>query len=129
VSGAMISRVMAGYERGEPAITRALHGMKDVADRMGPALSAGDPARVGQLLSENWDHQCRLDPGMRTDDMARLEAAMKGGVLGGKAAGAGAGGCMFFLAEKDPAAVAQAARSVGATVLPMRWAGEGVRVW
>jgi len=61
--------------------------------------------------------------------MARLEGAMAGaGALGGKAAGSGAGGCMFFLV-RDPAAGAAAARGADATVLPVAWATEGVRAW
>jgi D-glycero-alpha-D-manno-heptose-7-phosphate kinase len=130
ISGRMISRVVEGYERGDNTIVSAFHGMKDVAMRMAEALAAGDPEQVGALLNENWAHQCRLDPGMRTDDMAKLERAMaSAGVFGGKAAGAGAGGCMFFLARTDPAFVAGAARSSGASVLPVVWTPEGVRTW
>jgi galactokinase/mevalonate kinase-like predicted kinase len=67
---------------------------------------------------------------MRTDDMARLEAAVtSAGALGGKAAGAGAGGAMFFVAGNDVHAVAAAAVAAGASVLPVRWAREGVRAW
>ena len=62
--------------------------------------------------------------------LARLEAAVQDGVLGGKAAGAGAGGAMFFVARDGAAAaVADAARGVGATVLPVRFATQGVRAW
>ncbi|HSE68771.1 MAG TPA: hypothetical protein VLB12_17390, partial [Gemmatimonadales bacterium] len=63
---------------------------------------------------------------------ARLEAAMtKFGALGGKAAGAGAGGCMFFLfPDSDQLARAkEAAGRLGATVLPVEWTGTGVRTW
>jgi galactokinase/mevalonate kinase-like predicted kinase len=130
ISGRMISRVVGGYEQGVDHIVRAFHGMKELALRMAEALEAGDAALVGRLLDENWACQCRLDPGMRTGEMARLERAMaEAGVLGGKAAGAGAGGCMFFLARSDPAAAADAARSAGATVLPLRWTADGVREW
>jgi len=66
---------------------------------------------------------------MRTPEMARLEEALAGaGVLGGKAAGAGAGGSMFFLVRDLPRA-ADAARAAGARVLPVAWASEGVRAW
>jgi len=50
-------------------------------------------------------------------------------VLGGKAAGSGAGGCMFFVTRDDPRPATQAARAAGATVLPVRWAREGARAW
>lgn len=130
ISGRMISRVVGGYERGDENIVRAFRGMKDVAARMAEALEAGNPEKVGQLLNENWAHQCQLDAGMRTDEMAKLERAVSSaGVFGGKAAGAGAGGCMFFLARTDSAHVASAARNAGARILPVSWVPEGVRAW
>ena len=130
VSGDTIARVMHAYERGDRGVTGALEALKDVAYAMAEALRAADLARVGTLLSENWTRQQELDPGMRTDEMARLERAMRdAAVLGGKAAGAGAGGCMFFLARDAAAATMEAAREAGATVLPVRWAWEGGRAW
>jgi D-glycero-alpha-D-manno-heptose-7-phosphate kinase len=129
VSSRTIARVMGAYETGNPAIAGALREMVTLADQMGEALRAGDLAAVGRLLTRNWHCQQRLDRGMQTADMARLEAAMvSAGVLGGKAAGAGAGGSMFFLAGNDPAATAQAAQAVGARVLPFKWAKQGVRL-
>ncbi len=129
LSGETIARVMTAYERGDARVAGALRGIKDTAEQMATALRACDLARVGALLSHNWRHQQTLDPEMRTPEMARLEQAMTGaGALGGKAAGAGAGGCMFFLAPNPQVAVA-AAREVGATVLPVAWAKEGVRAW
>ena len=130
VSGATIARVMAAYERGDPRITGALRAMKDVAAAMVEALRAGDVARVAMLLSHNWTHQQALDPEMRTPEMAQLENALTAaGALGGKAAGAGAGGSMFFVTGDDPAPAIAAGRAAGATVLPVRWALEGVRAW
>ena len=129
VSGATIARVMAAYERGDPQVVGALRAMKETAERMVDALRAADLARVGALLAENWRHQQALDPEMRTPEMAALERALAdAGSLGGKAAGAGAGGCMFFLVS-DPRAGSAAARAAGATLLPVAWAREGVRAW
>jgi len=54
---------------------------------------------------------------------------VQAGVLGGKAAGAGAGGSMFFVAGEDVAGAIDAARQAGATVLPVTWALEGARAW
>lgn len=130
VSGATIARVMSAYERGDRAVTGALEEMKDVASAMAEALRTADLAKVGALLSENWTCQQALDPGMRTVEMARLEGAMRDHkVLGGKAAGAGAGGSMFFLARDPDVSISNAAREAGATVLPARWAWEGGRAW
>jgi D-glycero-alpha-D-manno-heptose-7-phosphate kinase len=132
VSSDTISRVMGAYERGDPKVTGALRGLKETGNAMAEALRAADLGRVGALLSENWKHQQALDPGMRTAEMAQLEqAAAKAGALGGKAAGAGAGGCMFFLmrGEARQAAAAVASAGNGAKVLPLAWAPEGIRTW
>ena len=130
VSGATIGRVMSAYERGDRKVTGALRGLKDTAEAMVLALRGSDLTRVGTLLTENWTHQQALDPAMRTPEMARLEEAMReAGAIGGKAAGAGAGGSMFFLVGKDPRAAVAAATGAGATVLPVTWAAEGARAW
>jgi galactokinase/mevalonate kinase-like predicted kinase len=60
--------------------------------------------------------------------MAGLGHAMRErGALGGKAAGSGAGGSMFFLGPDDPGPAIEAVRAMGMTLLPMRWAAAGVR--
>ena len=126
-SGDTIGRVMQAYERGDPAVTAALHGLRDVAERMPEALRAGDLARVGALLDRNWGHQVTLDSGMSTPRMERLADAMRAhGVLGGKAAGSGAGGCMFFLTPDDPEPAVAAARAMAMTILPVRWVARGL---
>ena len=130
VSGDTISRVMGAYERGESRVTGALRALKETGAAMAEALRAADLARVGALLSENWKQQQALDPGMRTAEMARLEDAVaRAGSLGGKAAGAGAGGSMFFILKGAARAAADAIRAAGATVLPLSWSREGVRAW
>jgi D-glycero-alpha-D-manno-heptose-7-phosphate kinase len=129
VSSRTIERVMGSYQRGDRTVTGALRALADVALRMADALRAADLARVASLLSENWSLQRRLDPEMRTTEMAALESAMTSArALGGKAAGAGAGGSMFFIAP-DPVSAGAAAREAGARLLPVSWAAEGVRVW
>jgi len=130
VSGDTITRVMGAYERGDASVTGALRGLQETGNAMAEALRAADLARVGALLSENWKHQQALDPAMRTADMAQLEAtAAKAGALGGKAAGAGAGGCMFFVMRGDARDAASAVASTGVKVLSLSWAREGVRAW
>lgn len=130
ISGDTIARVMAGYQRRDRGITGALQGMREVADEMAEALRNADLPGVGRLLSRNWALQQDLDAGMRTPEMQTIESAVaQVGVFGGKAAGAGAGGSMFFVAQRDPAEVVEAATAAGARVLPMTFSSEGVRTW
>ena len=129
-AGAALTRVAAACERGDDGVTGALRAVKDAAEAMVEALRAADLARVAALLAEGWTHQQALDPDVRTPEMARLERALAAaGALGGKGAGLGAGGSMFFVTGDDPAPAVAAARAAGATVLPARWAAEGVRAW
>ncbi|MBA3317923.1 MAG: GHMP kinase [Gemmatimonadales bacterium] len=127
-SGTTIERVMRAYERGEAAIAGALDGLRRVAEDMAEALRAADLSRVGALFTENWRLQQRLDPGMSTPEMARLEREMlDAGALGGKAAGSGAGGSMFFLAPDEPGPAREVVGRLGMRVLPVRWSSTGVR--
>ena len=128
LSGNTIARVMNAYECGDDRVVGALRELCEVADGMAAALRAADLARVGSLLTRNWHLQQALDARMSTPEMGRLEAAVMGaGALGGKAAGSGAGGCMFFLAGDDLRAARAAAVAAGAELLPVRWEAEGVR--
>src|SRR6266550_775839 len=130
VSGDTISRVLVAYDRGDSKVTGALRGLRETGQAMAEALRGADLARVAAVLSENWKHQQALDPGMRTEEMAQLEqAAGAAGALGGKAAGAGAGGSMFFIMKSDARTAADAVTATGARVLPVVWATEGVRSW
>jgi D-glycero-alpha-D-manno-heptose-7-phosphate kinase len=126
-SGATIERVMRAYQTGDATVVRALFGIRDTAEAMANALRGADIGAVGRLLTENWRHQQALDARMRTAEMAQLEQVMTdAGALGGKAAGAGAGGSMFFLAPDDPTPLLAAAEQAGARVLPVKWAMRGV---
>ena len=129
VSGDMIARVMGAYARGEPGVTGALRQLGDLASEMSEALRAADLVGVGRLLAANWAAQQRLDGQMATPEMAALERAVQAaGALGGKAAGAGAGGCMFFIAGEDRDEVLRAAQSAGASVLTAEWSPTGVEL-
>jgi D-glycero-alpha-D-manno-heptose-7-phosphate kinase len=124
-----ITRVMRAYQDRVPGVVAALHALADLAESMADALRAADLARVSELLNKNWQEQLRLDPAMCTDGMARIDAAMRAaGATGGKAAGAGTGGSMFYLVPGDPAPAIAAARALGVTILPTCWAGRGVTV-
>lgn len=127
VSGDTIRRVMSAYAAGDRAVAGALRDLCRIAERMAAALPSGDLPLVGELLSANWAAQQALDAGMCTPEMAALERAMRdAGALGGKAAGAGAGGSMFFLMGEDPEPGRRAAAAQGVTLLPVRWTNVGV---
>ncbi|MGH7524250.1 MAG: hypothetical protein ACREK8_08085 [Gemmatimonadales bacterium] len=126
-SGNMITKVMQAYQDGEHHVGAALRALTQIGDAMAGAFRRHDLTAIGRLLAANWTEQQRLDPGMCTPEMSQLYDAMRSaGAVGGKAAGAGAGGSMFFVVPGDMSRAERMAREGGATLLPLRWAGRGV---
>jgi len=130
-SAEMHARVWQRFAAGEPVVARALDGLRACALEMREAVTRGDLGAVAALLARNWEHQCALGEGMETPAMRELaRAAAASGAAGWKACGAGAGGCMAFLAKAGRAfAVAEALRGAGATVLRYAVDGSGVVTW
>jgi D-glycero-alpha-D-manno-heptose-7-phosphate kinase len=130
-STAMHERVWRRFAERDPATVHALDGLRDCAFAMRDALMAGDLPAVGDVLARNWSHQRALSAEMETDGMRALQrAATPAGAVAAKACGAGAGGCIVFLAAAGKAfAVADALRRAGATVLRCGFDAAGVVSW
>ena len=125
----MVARVVRGFESGDRKIVEALDGMHDAAIAARDALAAADIDALAEVVEANWRYQQALDAGQTTAAMERIEAAAKAaGAIGGKACGAGAGGCMLFLVGADAAeGVKTAAQAAGGTLLPVSFDFDGVR--
>ena len=131
LSADMHARVWRRYAEGDRAVLRSLDGLRACAREMREAVARGRLSVVGDILSRNWAHQRALGEGMETGVMRALaRAATAAGVAGYKACGAGAGGCMVFLAKAGRAfAVAEALRAAGGAVLPCSFDATGVVSW
>ncbi len=102
VSGDIISRVMGAYRARVSATVNALHRLAGIAREMRAALLGGDLRDFGAMLLENWEQQKQLDPSVSNPDTdALFEAALANGASGGKALGAGGGGCLLFYTRPD----------------------------
>jgi D-glycero-alpha-D-manno-heptose-7-phosphate kinase len=122
------SRLSAGtnwslYKRfldGEEEARRGLEGIAAVARDMEEALLSGDLDLAGSLLDQEWGYRCSLAEGISTPATEVLMvAAKRAGALGGKACGAGGGGCLAFLVREGTRLdVETALEREGATVLP-----------
>lgn len=116
---------------GEPEVTGLFRGIAEAAAELAPALEAGDLPRVGELMSREWSHRRRLAEGVSTPLLESLiERALALGAWGGKACGAGGGGCLAFLCPPERrSAVAEGLEKLGGTVLAARPTGEPLAVW
>jgi D-glycero-alpha-D-manno-heptose-7-phosphate kinase len=107
---------------GEPGITGLFEGVAAVAAELAPALEAGDLPRVGALMTREWSYRRRFAEGISTPVLEDLFVrALAQGAWGGKACGAGGGGCLAFLCPPErKAAVAAELERAGGRVLRTR---------
>lgn len=115
---------------GEAEVTELFRGIAGAAADLAPALEAGDFPRVGELMSREWSFRRRLAEGISTPLLEDLiERALALGAWGGKACGAGGGGCLAFLCPPErKGAIAEGLEELGGKVLPARPTGEPLAV-
>jgi D-glycero-alpha-D-manno-heptose-7-phosphate kinase len=105
---------------GEPQVTGLLGDVAAVARALARALAAGDLPRVGALMGEEWALRRQLAAGISTPAIERfLSLSASLGAWGGKACGAGGGGCIAVLAPAArKAEIAEALRAAGGQIVP-----------
>ena len=115
---------------GERESVELFSGIAETATELSEALEAGDLPRVGALMGREWSFRRRLAEGVSTPELERLlEAARSHGAWGGKACGAGGGGCLAILCPPERRAeVAAALTEAGGQVLSARPTGEPLAV-
>jgi D-glycero-alpha-D-manno-heptose-7-phosphate kinase len=123
-------RIVRRRLEGDSEIVELFDGIRDVAQELPAALEKGDWQSVGELMAREWSFRSRLAEGISTPEIEWLLAvAGRQGAWGGKACGAGGGGCLAVL---GPAVrrekIAQALEAEGARVLPARPVSGGLEV-
>ncbi|MEA2692943.1 MAG: D-glycero-alpha-D-manno-heptose-7-phosphate kinase [Acidobacteriota bacterium] len=115
---------------GEAEITRLFAGLAEVAAEAGTALEAGDLPRLGVLLGREWGYRRQLAEGISTPVLEDLlAAALAAGAWGGKACGAGGGGCLAVLCPPGRRAeVREQLEKAGGVVLDARPTAEPLSV-
>ncbi|MBN1477527.1 GHMP kinase [Candidatus Sumerlaeota bacterium] len=131
LSGNLIENVMGNYEKGEITTTRALGRLKEIAHEVKTALLVGDTPRLGALLAENWECQKRLDGSITNDQIEHLfKVAMGAGAIGGKALGAGGGGCLLFMADSNREhSLRRALEGEGVQIIDFNFDTQGLQTW
>ena len=131
LSGDIIQQVMGPYAAGDTGISDALRNIRQCALDMKEAFADEDLPRIGELMSLNWENQKRLSPTMTTPKIEALfSVAENCGMLGGKACGAGGGGCLIFLADADREhLIREAVEDLGGHILPFNFDANGLHVW
>jgi D-glycero-alpha-D-manno-heptose-7-phosphate kinase len=116
---------------GDPDVIRSLGNVAVAARAMASAARAGDFPAMGTALREEWSARRQLAPVVSSPVIERaVAAATAAGAWGGKACGAGGGGCVVFLSPADrTAAVRDALAGLGeGSVLDVRAEPRGLEV-
>jgi D-glycero-alpha-D-manno-heptose-7-phosphate kinase len=131
VSGNIHAHVRDAFRARNPETLDALATIRRVARAFRNELYNGSLDALGELLNENWRAQKRLHASTtnaRVDEFFRV--AQNAGALGGKALGAGGGGCLYFLARAgETGRLCGALRAAGGEILdaPFDLAGLEIR--
>jgi D-glycero-alpha-D-manno-heptose-7-phosphate kinase len=90
---------------GDAGVTRSLDSIAEAAREMAAAAKRKDFPAMGCALRDEWQARRELAPVVSSPAIERAIArALEAGAWGGKACGAGGGGCVVFLAPPDRAA-------------------------
>lgn len=130
ISAETITAVLDAYRDRVPRVVHALDRMRDLARGMAESVQTGNVSELAEQVSEHWVHQRSLHPGITTERITAIEAAVRAaGATGFKALGASGGGCVLAMAPVSRmAAVRCAAETAAGTVLGWRVARSGVSV-
>lgn len=115
---------------GDPQTIELFDGIRDTAQELPRALEQGDWQSAGKLVAREWSYRSLLAEGISTPTIeALLAAASREGAWGGKACGAGGGGCIVLLCPAERRRrIADALEAAGARVLPARPVASGLEV-
>jgi D-glycero-alpha-D-manno-heptose-7-phosphate kinase len=115
---------------GEAEISDLFDGIAATAAGLAAALESGDLPRVGELMSREWSFRRRLAAGISTpvlEELLRVAAIQ--GAWGGKACGAGGGGCLALLVPPERRSpIAAALAGAGGEVLAARPTSRGLEI-
>ncbi len=130
LSGNIHENVWGAYRRGAADTVNALFNLRNIAFSMRYVLMADKLDEFADLMNQNWENQKKLDASITNAQMEELfTEAFRSGAVGGKACGAGGGGCVLFFAEQGRRGDVEAcARRLGCRVIPFKFEMEGLQV-
>jgi D-glycero-alpha-D-manno-heptose-7-phosphate kinase len=116
---------------GDESVARSLDEIASAARGMAAAAERSEFPAMGRALRDEWAARRELAPVVSSPEIERaIATALAAGAWGGKACGAGGGGCVVFLsaAERTPA-VRDALAGLGdGSLLPVKAERRGLEV-
>ncbi|RKY83580.1 GHMP kinase, partial [candidate division KSB1 bacterium] len=131
LSGNIHKDVAKNFSNNKKETVDSIEKLKYIAECMKNSLMKGKFNEFAELMNENWTYQKKLHHSITNEYMNELfEIAFKSGALGGKAAGAGGGGCLIFYCDREKEhKVRENLEKSGATVLNFNFDFSGYQNW
>ena len=122
-------RVVSNFKTIEKT-RKAIAHLKRIAREMQTALYQERLEGFAELMTENWEYQKQLHASVTTSDIDDLfDLAFKNGAAGGKACGAGGGGCLVFYCPDTEHQVRKALTDAGMQILNSQFDFDGLQTW
>ena len=131
LSGNIHEKVVGSFLSGDNKTLSALRDLKGIAREMKSVLLKEELLDFARLLAENWKNQKRLHPSVTNSQIDELfQIARKNGALGGKACGAGGGGCLIFYCKPDSEHLVRSKlEEAGVEIIDFNFTFEGISIW
>jgi len=128
-TGDQVAKVRKLLEERRDFVTNLAKNAGELSAKGVDAIKGGDLQTLGKLMISN--HEILRKVGVSTQSLDRLvQASLKAGALGAKLTGAGGGGCIIALTEKDAQqAVSDAIEEAGGKAYIVEMDKFGVRAW
>lgn len=131
LSGDIHRKVVDAYLGEEPSTRAAIRNLKQITLQMKDALLNNNLNAFGELLNKNWQNQKTLHPSVTNAQIDGLfELVIGNGAIGGKACGAGGGGCLLFYSEPNKEhIVRKKLQEAGTQVIDFNFDFSGLQLW
>lgn len=131
LSAHILDRQIQSYVQKRENVMRALGDLKQVTIEMKKCLLQSRLDDFGRLLHEEWQYKKQLDSQISNPEIDELyEAARQEGAIGGKIAGAGAGGYLLLYCAFDKKhKVAERLEQMGGQIVKVEFEPRGLQTW
>jgi len=128
-TGEQVGKVRKLFEERRDFVNLLAKNVGELSTKAVDAMKDGDLRTLGELMISN--HEILRKIGVSTQSLDHLvQVSMKAGALGAKLTGAGGGGCIIAVTEKDAQqAVADAIQESGGKAYIVEMDKFGVRAW
>ena len=118
-------------ENGKEDAIENLHKIKKLSSNMEESLINGKIDEIGNLFEEHWKAKKQISNNISNNNFDKFhDKAIESGAIGGKILGAGGGGYILFICEKNKkSSVKTTLKKYGLVEIPIKFSFEGSQIF